>query len=137
MVNVLKIQCPHCYEVYELYLSTKACVVVLNCPSCWTPILHNAQGVHILSEQAMKRIRAHQHRSEIMDILDKIQSDGNDTLSLGGSEPWFDQSGPAVEAPTACSIPLCRRECITRDDIINLRIELATCQDSQQFIDKL
>lgn len=137
MVNVVKIQCPHCSDVYELYLSTKACVVVLNCPNCWTPILHNANGVHVLSDTIMERIRSRRHRAEVMDLLDKMDNDIAEPPVLEPDEKWLNGLDSDREPFVQCPVPVGDRDGITRDDILNLRIELATCRDAQQFIDKL
>jgi hypothetical protein len=133
MITVLKIQCPHCFEVYELFLSTSAYVVVLNCPNCWTPIMHNKQGVHVLSDSMMERIRAQRRQNELVDLLDKMSSFADNPMPLHKKQHAL----PVLPSPSPHPVPNRDRECISRDDIVDLRIDLERCTDCRDFIEKL
>lgn len=136
MITVLKIQCPHCFEVYELFLSTSAYVVVLNCPNCWTPIMHNKQGVHVLSDSMMERIRAQRRQNELVDLLDKMSA-LNDSIVPAMKQPEEPSLVTKALPPPLLSHGLQHRECISKDDIVDLRIDLERCADCMDFIDKL
>ncbi|NLD93302.1 MAG: hypothetical protein GX639_11615 [Fibrobacter sp.] len=148
MVKSLTVQCPHCHQVSDIYLSTNACVIVLNCPTCMSPIMYFENKIFLLTDKQVSAIKDTTHNAAIMRMLDRIAhpevpvektaekasmkatahtTNSSQSLSeVSGGEPVHD-----IRSRSS------RDRNISPDDITNLRIELALCNDSQAFIDRL
>lgn len=148
MVKSLTVQCPHCHQVSDIYLSTNACVIVLNCPTCMSPIMYFENKIFLLTDKQVSAIKDTTHNAAIMRMLDRIAhpevpvEKGAEKASLKAtaqsantSQSLSEVSGglPAHNISKRSS----RDRDISPDDITNLRIELALCNDSQAFIDRL
>jgi hypothetical protein len=100
-------------------------------------MLHNDDGVYILSQRQITDI-VNGKGFRIDDLLEKvsqIKETGSKAISAH-HENTFDsiissRSSP-VQSPASSS-----RISITNDDIIDLKIDLATCRDSLDFISRL
>jgi hypothetical protein len=138
MVKTLTVKCPHCLQVSQIYLSTNACVIILNCPSCLTPIMYFDRKIFLLTRNQVETIKNSQQESAVMRMLKRI---------VKTEAPIRDTAGKIVRH---CNTELVDRsftfhqqqvstaeKYISEDDITNLRIELEVCRDSQQFIDRL
>ena len=136
MIRNLKIHCPRCHSTCELYLSTEAPIVILNCPDCWTPMLYNESGVFELSEQQLSDL-AKDREFSILNLLEKVASrEPLDRKALAAEND--DVFSHVNTHGTAChSSAFQVRDAITHDDIIDLRIELATSKDCREFINRL
>ena len=137
MVRHFKIQCPRCGDTCELYLSNNAPIVILNCPNCWTPMLHNGNGVYLLSQHQMAQLVQSREHS-LLNLLERTagRDHGDAGRVLADIESFLESTYPTLG--TSNSVPdYDMRNPITCDDIIDLRIELETCKDSQEFINKL
>lgn len=142
MVKNLTVQCPHCHQVSDIFLSTNACVIILNCPTCFSPIMYFDKKIFLLTKNQVDAIKDTTHNAAIMRMLDRI---AHPELPVRNSAKKLTQSqgGTSVQVATAsaCSVEVSDRALreiqICEDDITNLRIELALCTDSQQFIDQL
>lgn len=142
MVKTLTVQCPHCHQVSDIYLSTNACVIVLNCPTCMSPIMFFENKIFLLSEQQVDAIKDTTHNAAIMRMLDRIahpempvRNTAEKVTQVHSSSACcrMDSGLPSVDFSDRTS----RESDICNDDLTNLRIELALCGDSQQFIDNL
>ncbi|HUI93467.1 MAG TPA: hypothetical protein VLX68_14575 [Chitinivibrionales bacterium] len=132
MINTLEIKCPHCKKTFELFLSNNASMVILNCPLCATPLIYYKTRCFVLNNSQIDRIKKSRQDSTVLKILHSIEKEqpkyshaagqGADHRAMYGSQSSSFLPGS---------------DYITRDDIINLRIELETCPDSQQFIDNM
>jgi hypothetical protein len=137
MIQELKVTCPHCHQVAEIFLSTSACVIILNCPSCSSPIMYFDQKIFILSDNQIEAIKNKARSSSMMNMLKEIaqpekQLPLQKTAVHEGHAPAY-QSGSG--APCFVSSP--SKIHIGADDITNLRIELALCNDVQEFINRM
>lgn len=135
MVKTLSMTCPHCNHISELFLSTNACVIVLNCPSCYSPLMFFENKIFLLSKKQVDAIKGTTQNTTVLKILDRIAH----TESM--AENTEINSVDKVLAP----VPVINnfhpnqvyKKYISEDDIMNLKIELALCNDSQSFIDSL
>ena len=138
MVQTLKVTCPHCHQVAEIYLSTNACVIILNCPSCCSPIMYFDQKIFILSQSQLEAIKNKARSSTMMNLLRKMTEPEELPVRKmasrqGASEdpsPHRFVSSPSVHGEET-------KIHIGSDDITNLKIELALCNDVRQFIDRM
>ncbi len=134
MVRNFKIQCPVCHDVCELYLSTSAPIVILNCPNCWTPMLYNENGVFALSESQLSEL-ARNREFSILSLLEKVARSGRAEKKQAGHDPLTLQSTTIGTSSPPAGFDM--RQVITGDDIVDLRIELATCKDALDFINRM
>jgi hypothetical protein len=138
MVNTLSIECPHCKKTFDVFLSSNASMVILNCPLCLTPLIYYKTRCFVLSKNQIDRIRKSRQDSTVLKILHSIAREeprswrqGSTRHRRSGGVPALKYSARGAGSGTfGCGH-------ITRDDVINLRIELETCSDSSQFIDRL
>lgn len=135
MVKSLTMTCPHCNQVSDIYLSTNACVIVLNCPSCYSPIMYFEKKMYLLSKKQVDAIRGTTQNNAVLKILDKIANP--EPLIKSTDFGSLNQTLNPVISPRKIFYNLDDRKYISEDDITNLRIELAICNDSQAFIDKI
>ena len=139
MVKTLLVKCPHCNQVSEIFLSTNACVIILNCPTCFSPIMYFERKIFLLSKKQVEAIKDTTRNASVLKMLDRIAhpehtirntakklTQVHKTGSTSGSEFLLDLSSRPD-----------REKYICNDDITNLRIELALCSDTQQFIEHL
>ena len=137
MIRNIKIQCPECHDTCELYLSTSAPIVILNCPNCWTPMMYNENGVFVLSENQLSELAKNSEFS-ISNLLDRFSGHESAEMKMGSAD-HDDPFAPPSTTISTSSPPAGYdvREVITGDDIVDLRIELATCKDSLDFISRM
>ncbi|MFP4163962.1 MAG: hypothetical protein ACLFQB_08975 [Chitinispirillaceae bacterium] len=131
MVQTLSMKCPHCSQISDVFLSTNASVIILNCPLCMTPMLYFEKRIFPLSDEQIEDIRTSRQDRAVMRILQNIvHSDSHSgQLESGGTAVKNQSKVISSAAPGG--------KYITDDDITNLRIELETCRDTQEFIDSL
>ena len=55
MVTTLHIKCPHCKQASQIFLSTSVSVIILNCPSCLSPIMYFKRKVVLLDSPVPTR----------------------------------------------------------------------------------
>jgi hypothetical protein len=137
MVKTISIECPHCNKTFDVYLSSNTSMIIMNCPLCLVPFIFYKERCFILSEKQLDTIRKSKRDTTVFRILHKI--------ARSGSRPVYDNAdfhrnnGNSSEikyiSPPAAFIP--GNTCITKDDVLNLRIELETCNDSSRFIERL
>jgi hypothetical protein len=137
MVKTLAIECPHCKKTFEVFLSNSASMVILNCPLCTTPLIYYKTRCFTLNRKQIDRIRKSRQDSTVLKILHSIAKEQPQArysqYSCGTGE--MASAGQGYSAQPATFLPCANY--ITKDDVINLRIELETCMDSKQFIDNL
>lgn len=144
MINLIKIKCPFCGEKSELFLSINPSIIILNCPECWAPLMYNNDGVRILSEQELRKIPVSKKQKEIKNIFDKVSTtDLNPELKEVAQENTAFPKNKQVlknNYQNSSFTPVtktCSRRRISKDDIIDLRIALAQCNDIKQLLEKI
>ncbi len=133
MVKTLNMACPHCNHIAELFLSTNACVIVLNCPSCFSPLMYFENKIFLLSKKQVDAIKGTTQNTTVLKVLDRIAH------AEPVTENFATNSYKKTENSTPSPVRLnnnehTRQRDISEDDITNLRIELALCNDVQDFI---
>jgi hypothetical protein len=139
MVKNLIIQCPSCHQACELFLSSNAAIIVLNCPHCWTPIISNRTGVYVLPEKNMKSLYTGSSELDILKFLSSMSGKSEapcPKLEKSVEQPKYTQY-QACEFSKVATTLTTREEVISQDDITNLRIKLETCLDSKDFIEQI
>jgi hypothetical protein len=140
MIKTLSIECPHCNKSFDVFLSSNASMVILNCPLCLTPLIYYKTRCFVLSKHQIDRIRKSRQDTTVLKILHSIAREESMPVSRPTPQRRSrDQRVPVAKyiAPRAGFRPVGNDNHITRDDIINLRIELETCSDCGQFIERL
>ncbi|MBD3421099.1 MAG: hypothetical protein GF398_13365 [Chitinivibrionales bacterium] len=139
MVKLIEIECPHCRQNCDIYLSSKASLIILNCPGCWKPLMYHNQKCLLLTKNQAKQIEQNHHETAIHDLLNKICNETDAvkepvrSTKAVSKTPYKMQQAPT---PSYSSMPLDRPD-ISEDDVVNLRIDLEMCLDVQDFIDRL
>ncbi len=141
MINLIKVKCPFCGEKSELFLSINPSIIILNCPECWAPLMYNNDEVRILTEQELRKIPVSKKQKN---IIDKVSASEFDTelKEVTQEEISFPKNKQVLKSNYQNSSykPLtktCLRTKISKDDIIDLRIALAQCNDIQQLLEKI
>jgi len=143
MITTLNIKCPRCGQLSQLFLSTTVSVIILNCPSCRSPVMYFRRKIFLLDRQRMKKIARSPRKSLVSRLLEQLATADTGAQcttkhaaflhpgSMGAAVP---QSGPIRQKLT---LEQPEGKYITGDDCTNLRIELELCDDSKTFIDRL
>ncbi len=137
MVQELKVTCPRCRQTADIFLSTNACVIILNCPSCCTPIMYFDRKIFLLTER------------QIQAIKNKIGNNSASYLKNGAVLPAklpvkknaaVMRDFPATYISSKDAVSLSNKyskTAICEDDIVNLKIDLALCKDINDFLKKI
>lgn len=136
MVKTLSMTCPHCNHIAELFLSTNACVIVLNCPSCFSPLMYFENKIFLLSKKQVDAIKGTTHNNTVLKVLDRIANAEPDA-EFSVPDPHKKTIIPELSPGCRSNGKNVRQRDISDDDITNLRIELALCKDVQAFVDAL
>ncbi|MBN1980153.1 MAG: hypothetical protein JW795_01385 [Chitinivibrionales bacterium] len=142
MIRTIKIKCPYCHEISELFLSMNPTVIVLNCPECWTPIMYDKHEIRILSAHEISKIAtAPSSQNAINSFFDKITKKNiviEETDTCGNNGSLMNEVAPeplALPAPPQPEEATCAdRDYISVDDVVDLQISLSQCNDVLEFI---
>jgi hypothetical protein len=142
MITTLNIKCPHCEQVSQIFLSTTVCVIILNCPSCLSPIMYFRRKIFLLDPRQLKKFTGNARDSIVFKLLEQISGAQAAATSPCSSKKavqsaHMHKNGAFVPAVNKLTMGPPGEKYITGDDCTNLRIELELCTDSQQFIDRL
>lgn len=139
MVTTLTIKCPHCDQVSQVYLSTTVYVIILNCPSCLSPIMYFRKKIFLLDPKQLKKITCSARNSMVAKLLDQIVG-AEPAASCQAKKTALFRHCAAAAAPAVPHAAVehsAGERYISDDDCTNLRIELELCGDSKVFIDRL
>ena len=136
MITTLNVKCPHCEQVSQIFLSTTVCVIILNCPSCLSPIMYFKHKIFLLDPKQMKKISSASRSSMISKLLEQIAGTETTTQCTVNKSASLQHNSAASSPGHAHKTLTLEREekYITEDDCTNLRIELELCADSNEFI---
>jgi hypothetical protein len=95
-------------------------------------VLHNDDGVFVLSQNQINELGRSRDFS-ILRLLESVKSREAET-KRARAKAWEAGSTVGTSSPPV-GFPV--RESITEDDILDLRIELETCKDCLEFINRL
>lgn len=137
MIKTLTMECPHCKNTFDVLLSNNAQMVVLNCPMCLTPLIHYKTRCFALNQNQIERIRETRQDTVVLKILHSMEKqESGMCYSHNSAAVLRAGSSTAKYVGRPFELFSCAHY-ITKDDVINLRIELEMCTDSKQFIDRL
>ena len=133
MVSRIELNCPCCHQRCEIFLCTNATFIFLNCPDCSSPLVYDHHCCALVGENQIRQIR---------DVIRENRTAGGmdpDTVAASARVPVRYAAESAINGGGhgAQAATLTERATISQDDIINLRIELATCFDARSFIDRM
>jgi hypothetical protein len=140
MIKTLSIECPHCSKTFDVFLSGNASMIILNCPLCLTPLIYYKSRCFVLSKHQIDRIRKSRQNTTVLKILHSIAREEPQHLLRRRPIRRFEEDGVPVAkyiAPRTEFRTFGGDNHISRDDIINLRIDLETCADCGQFIERI
>lgn len=146
MVKELVIVCPHCHNRARVFLSRDAFVIILNCPSCSSPLMYFDHKIFLLTESQLEAIKKRTKKNSIFEMIDKKESSQENSMSavaksdkLSVNSSYLNNKLSSVKHKNRkyqflFSEP---RGNITEDDITNLRIDLALSKDVRDFIKRI
>ena len=111
-------------------------MVILNCPICTTPLVYYKTKCFVLSDQQVERIRNSRQDTTVLKILHNITKAQNTKVPIT-SDDNFDCEVPVQKYMVSPLHEDHTKQHISKDDILDLRIKLETCIDSQAFINSL
>lgn len=124
----LYVKCPHCKEVSELFLGSEAYMIVLNCPSCNSALMYYYGKTFEIDESEIEKIQGNLQMTTVQGILKNINAREN-----GKSQTSLIVKPAEQRATHKAGAPVRERH-IALDDITNLKIELNTSKDVNDFI---
>ncbi len=102
-----------------------------------TPLVYYKTKCFVLSDQQVERIRKSRQDTTVLKILHNITKAQSNKIPISSPEPFDDCAIPVQKCLVSESSAHSAKRHITKDDILDLRIELETCADSQAFINSL
>lgn len=124
----LYVKCPHCKEVSELFLGSEAYMIVLNCPSCNSALMYYYGKTFEIDESEIEKIQGNLQMTTVQGILKNINA------REGAKNHTSLIVKPAEARATHKAGQPVRDVHIAGDDITNLKIELNTIKDVNDFI---
>lgn len=124
----LYVKCPHCKEVSELFLGSEAYMIVLNCPSCNSALMYYYGKTFEIDESEIEKIQGNLQMTTVQGILKNINA------REGAKNQTSLIVKPAESRATHKAGQPVRDGNIATDDITNLKIELNTSKDVNDFI---
>jgi hypothetical protein len=137
MLRRIRVDCTQCHSSYELLLGNDAPVLVLNCPSCGTSLMHADGTTFGLAQTDAEALCRGEPRGLVAEILRRLVCSSARGAFSGAARPLC--LPPPAEKGLCASAQMCLREphVIDRDDVLDLRIELELCRDSAQFLERI
>lgn len=137
MVQDLMVECPHCHQIAEIFLSTNACVIILNCPACSSPMMYFDHKIFILTPQQLQTIKNKNKGLPSLSMLrnmfreeqEPVQKPSTHLQRAGHMCP---KVPPVWENTLNISDPF--KIIIGDDDITNLKIDLGISRDVLEFV---
>lgn len=122
-MDEMHITCPHCGNEMEVSLQgKKSSMVVCVCGHCKSPLITLDGEVFELDREEFHTLR--KKLSKVVDALRECVGTDRSVLPL----PERNEKSPRIEDSAGR---------ISKEDIDNLKIDLETCKDVSEFIDRL
>jgi hypothetical protein len=138
MITTLDVKCPHCEQVSQIFLSTSVSVIILNCPSCFSPIMYFRRKIFLLDQHQLKKITGpSSHATAVFKLIEQMGSVKATAPCFAKKAEHFNENARGLTPVDRFAIDQTEEKYITGDDCTNLRIELELCCDSQKFIDQM
>lgn len=122
-MDEMHIKCPHCGNEMEVSLQgKKSSMVVCVCGRCKSPLVSLDGDVFELDREEFHSLR--KKLSRVVDALKECVGSERGAL-------------PPIGRPEEISHPETNGDRISKEDVDNLKIDLETCKDVSEFIDRL
>ena len=123
LMDEMHIKCPHCGNEMEVALQgKKSSMVVCVCGRCKSPLVTLDGEVFELDREEFHSLR--KKLSKVVDALRECAGSNRNVL------PFIDRREEVSRDET-------NADRISKEDIDNLKIDLETCKDVSEFIDRL
>lgn len=144
-MNAISIKCPKCQEESELYLGSEAFMVILNCPNCGIPLIFYYGKTSVVTENELERLQKSGFLKNATHLLREISECGiklntpksvkpytvtAKRLNMTKTKPFSSLTCHSVGMPI-------RADFFSKDDLVNLKIELETCQSVEDFLSRI
>lgn len=134
MVKHIELKCPHCNQECDIFLTTSAYMIVLNCPRCWQPIMFHEDHCVSLNNEQIRQIEDAHADTDVQEVLQNISRNAPLHPATHGDSEAKLSSHRRSRALVHHPVSVQERQTITGDDITNLRIELAMCDTVEDFL---
>jgi hypothetical protein len=112
-------------------------MVILDCPTCCSSIIFYKSRSFSLSKSQIDRIKKCKQESSVLKILHRITGQETKVRCLHHNKAVNYRAEVGRSQNKFIPMIKSNTDFISQDDIVNLRIELETCIDSESFIEKL
>ncbi|WP_308602882.1 hypothetical protein [uncultured Fibrobacter sp.] len=133
----MHIKCPCCGNEMEVSVcGKKSALMLCVCGRCKAPLMMMDGDVFELDREEFQSLR--KRLSRVVDVLRESVELRRETLSLTEHLRELQNSIPSEnrEAHASEDVAL-RSDKITQEDVDNLQIDLETCKDVSEFIDRM
>jgi len=133
MVTRIELNCPCCHQRCEIFLCTSATFIFLNCPDCGSPLVYDHHSCSLVGKHQIEQIRdvVRENHTAAGGYADPVPTPAALPARCGEMHQLHATSSAGTTAT------LTQRCDITQDDVTNLRIELETCCDSLEFMERM
>jgi hypothetical protein len=143
-MKTVTVQCPSCDEISDLYLGSEAFMIILNCPNCGSPLMYYYGKTFEINEEALEKIQKSEYLKNIGSLLKEISKCGikiQKPKKVHSYEPAAKLKIPKKRSGPHISIHLLgqpvRAEYFTKDDLLDLKIEIETSRSVRDFLSKI
>ncbi len=142
-MRAITIKCPKCKEVSDLYLGSEAFMIILNCPSCGVPLIYYYGRTTEITEEELGRIEKSGVLRNAGSLLKEISKCGIKLQTPRTIRPYSFEEKPKRKGKRMRNKTVhpkgqpVRAEYFSKDDLVNLRIELETCGSVEEFLARI
>ena len=123
------INCPVCKKTSIFFLASEPCIMILNCPECHKTLLNNDDITYLLTNtlerpgnKKLEGFIEQEKKQPQNPNRSKLVKHNSSKLSKGKNYPRHKMGEPLQTLS------------VSKDDILNLKISLESCNDIEDFI---
>jgi hypothetical protein len=124
------IHCPNCDQDSELFLSSKAFMIIMNCPNCQKPLMYYYGKTFAIEDIEIEKLYKNDSLKNISEFLKSLQTNKLRSAKTIKKPVLHRDANSPNHQPGA---PV-REEFITNDDILNLKIDIARSCSVEDFL---
>jgi hypothetical protein len=127
----IELCCPACQQHHRLTLKNSHAVLLLNCPGCGVVLLHYLNATYQVTKGEIDGLARSRQLKGIHELLERVSRHKQKKMSgvvMFTPRKIFKKGGKRSGD---------RKLAITRDDILNLMIDLHTSGSVTEFLEKL
>ena len=133
-MNNLSFRCPHCQNTVEITLESQAMVIVMDCAHCKTPLMYYYGEAFEVDRIAMGDLKQNQLKA-VQGFL-KVRGQLTPATAEPRAQSTELAANPGDHGTHHAGDPV-RDSAIGKDDILDLMIDLETCQDVDEFLRRM